>query len=83
MFNRIFLLVLDSVGIGEAKDASTFNDTGANTVGNIIKKTKVEFPNLNKLGLDNLLNDFDNKTIGYYTKAKEISNGKDTLTGHL
>lgn len=83
MFNRIFLLVLDSVGIGEAKDASTFNDTGANTVGNIIKKTKVEFPNLNKLGLDNLLNDFDNKTIGYYTKAEEISNGKDTLTGHL
>ena len=55
MYKRIFLVVLDSVGIGEALDAYKFNDIGSNTLGHIIEKTGVHFANLNKLGLDNLL----------------------------
>ena len=83
MYKRIFLVVLDSVGAGEAKDAFKFGDVGVNTLGHIIEKTNTHFPNLNKLGLDNLMFDKNDKTIAYYTKAEEISNGKDTLTGHL
>lgn len=83
MYKRIFLIVLDSVGIGEAIDAYKFNDVGSNTVLHIIEKTNTHFPNLNKLGLDNLLFAKNNETNAYYTKGVEISNGKDTLTGHL
>lgn len=82
-FKRIFLVILDSVGIGKADDALLFDDIGANTVGHIIDKTNVELPNLRRLGLHNLLTNGQNSTLGYYTRAKEISNGKDTLTGHL
>lgn len=82
-FKRIFLIVLDSVGIGKAEDAIVFDDEGANTVAHTIDKTNVELPNLRRLGLHNLLTNGNSSTISYYTNAKEISNGKDTLTGHL
>ena len=83
MFKRIFLVVLDSVGIGEAKDASLYGDFNVNTFGHTVEATGVELPNFKKLGYFNLLNDTDDNTISYYTKAEEESNGKDTLTGHL
>lgn len=83
MYKRIFLIILDSVGIGEAKDASKFGDTGSNTLGHIIEKTNVNLKNLNELGLSNLLKNELKNTKAYYTVANEISNGKDTLTGHL
>lgn len=83
MFKRIFLIILDSVGIGEAKDAAKFNDVGVNTFGHTVEKTNIELPNFKKLGYLNLLNNTNDNTISYYTKAKEVSNGKDTLTGHL
>ena len=83
MFKRIFLIVLDSVGIGEADDAYRFGDHNVNTFGHTVEKTNVELPNFKKLGYFNLLNDQDDPTISYYTKAIEKSNGKDTLTGHL
>lgn len=83
MYKRIILIILDSVGIGNAKDADKFNDKGANTLGNIIEKTKIEFKNLNEMGLNNLLKNEENKATSYHTVANEVSNGKDTLTGHL
>ena len=83
MFKRIFLVVLDSVGIGEAKDASKFGDENTNTVKNILDTTKEKLPNLEKLGLINLINHTTLPTDSYYTRGIEISNGKDTLTGHL
>lgn len=83
MFKRIILIVLDSVGIGEAKDANKFNDEGASTFGHTVLNTNVELPNLSNLGIFNLLNNTNNITNGIYTKAIPISNGKDTLTGHL
>lgn len=83
MFKRIFLIVMDSVGIGEAKDAKNFDDLNTNTVLNTIKATNIELPNLDSLGLHNLLYHDKQETISYYTRGNEISNGKDTLTGHL
>ncbi len=83
-FNRIFLIVLDSLGVGEAIDASKFNDVGANTLGHILKYNPIDYPNLEKMGFLNLV-DYKNidKTDSYYTKAHPKANGKDTLTGHL
>ena len=83
MFKRIFLIVLDSVGIGEAKDAIKFDDIGTNTFMHAVESTDLEFPNLRKLGFFNLANNENDKTISIYTKGIEVSNGKDTLTGHL
>lgn len=82
-FKRVFLVVLDSVGVNHAKDAEKFNDLGANTLGHILSETKVQLPNLNKMGFANLALDINNETNAYYMRAHEISNGKDTLTGHL
>lgn len=82
-YKRIFLIVMDSVGIGNAKDADKFHDKGANTLEHIIEKTNIQLPNFKQLGLYNLLHHTDDKTIACYTTMEEISNGKDTLTGHL
>lgn len=81
-YQRIFLVVMDSVGMGRAKDAKIYHDEGANTLGHILEKTHVELPHLNQLGLYNLLYDQEKPSIGCYTNMEEISNGKDTLTGH-
>ena len=83
MYKRIFLIVLDSVGINHASDADKFLDLGANTLLHTIEKTGIKLPNLEKMGLLNLVYDKDDKTDAYYTRGIEISNGKDTLTGHL
>lgn len=83
-FNRIFLIVLDSLGVGEAIDADKFNDVGASTLGHILKYNGLDYPNLEKMGFLNLVN-YRNiqNTDSYYTKAHPKANGKDTLTGHL
>ena len=82
-FKRIFLVVMDSVGIGEAKDADRFGDVGTNTILHALESANLHLPNFEKMGLYNLLNNTDDPSIASYTKAEEISNGKDTLTGHL
>ena len=81
-FKRIFLVVLDSLGCGEAIDSVKWNDIGANTLGHIIEKYPIDYPNLEKMGLLNLVGK-NVKTDSYYTKAHPKANGKDTLTGHL
>lgn len=81
MFKRILLIVLDSVGIGEADDAVKFDDVGTNTFGHTVDGNE-KLNNFEKMGFYNLLGE-DNETDFIYTKAKEQSNGKDTLTGHL
>lgn len=82
-FKRIFLLVLDSLGVGEASDAAKFKDTGANTLGHINEKYDLFIPNLKKIGFLNTLNMSENdKTEAYYTIAKPNNGGKDSLNGH-
>lgn len=86
-YNRIFLIVLDSLGIGEAKDAAKFGDQGANTLGHICESNNgLDVPNLEGLGLGNI-GDFKginklSSQLGYTARLHEVSNGKDTMTGH-
>lgn len=86
-FERVFLVVLDSVGIGEAPDADQYNDIGANTLGNIAKHVDgLHLPNLQALGLGNIAPIDGVATVSspkaHYTKMEEASAGKDTMTGH-
>lgn len=87
MFKRVHLVVMDSVGIGEAPDAAKFGDNGSNTLGHIAEQVGLSLPNMQKLGLGNIapikgINPVEDTTKGYYTKLEEISVGKDTMTGH-
>ena len=82
-FKRIFLMVLDSLGVGETNDAVDFGDVGANTLGHIVEKYNLFIPNLKKIGFLDTLNMNENKNVdAYYTIAKPINAGKDTLNGH-
>lgn len=85
-FDRIHLIVLDSVGIGEAADAAEFNDVGAHTLGNIAKTAGLTLPNLEAFGLGNIeaLEGIEtaDSPKAYWTKLEEVSAGKDTMTGH-
>jgi len=86
-FKRVFLIVMDSVGIGEAPDAEKFGDLGAHTFGHIAEKMNgLHMPNMGKLGLSNIeaIKGIDkaDKPMAHYTKMQEASNGKDTMTGH-
>jgi phosphopentomutase len=87
-FKRTFLIVMDSVGIGEAPDAEKFGDKGAHTLGHIAEHMGgLNVPNLEKLGLGNIdstmkgIKQTENP-LAHYAKLPELSNGKDTMTGH-
>lgn len=87
MFKRIFVIVLDSVGIGEAPDADDFGDTGSNTLGNIAKLCNgLNLPTLESLGLGCIANIEGIKNIknplASFGKMMEVSKGKDTTSGH-
>lgn len=82
-FKRIFLIVLDSVGVGEAIDAINFKDNGANTLGHVIESENLFLPNLKKIGFLDTLNLSENDNVdAYYTIAKPKNAGKDSLNGH-
>jgi phosphopentomutase len=86
-YKRIFLIVMDSVGIGESPDADQFGDKGADTLGHIAERMNgLNMPNMGKLGLSNIreIKGIEKavKPLAYYTKMMEASNGKDTMTGH-
>ncbi|WP_405099478.1 phosphopentomutase [Oceanobacillus sp. FSL H7-0719] len=87
IFKRVFLVVMDSVGIGEAPDADKYNDIGADTLGHIAEHMNgLHMPNMGKLGLSNIreLKGIEpaEKPLAHYTKMQEASAGKDTMTGH-
>lgn len=85
--SRVTLIVLDSVGAGELPDAADFGDVGSNTLGNLSRAVGgLELPNMQKIGLGNII-DIEgvapnDDASGAYGKAKEVSIGKDTTTGH-
>lgn len=86
-FKRVFLIVMDSVGIGEAPDAEKFNDLGADTLGHIADHMNgLYMPNMEKLGLSNIREikgvTKQQNPNAHFTKMQEASNGKDTMTGH-
>ncbi len=86
MYQRIFLIVLDSLGIGEAPDAKDYNDVGANTIGHIAESMDLNIPNLQSMGYGNIAPIKNvtpvEHTRAFYTKMQEASLGKDTMTGH-
>jgi len=84
-FNRVVLIVLDSVGIGEMPDAADYGDRGADTLGHALGSREVSIPNLRAMGLANIrklpVASVINPT-GAYGRAATRSRGKDTTTGH-
>ena len=86
-YKRIFVVVMDSLGVGAMEDSPEFGDVGVNTLGHISQAVdSFEIPNLQKMGMANLcpLKQVEPavKPLAYYTKLKERSRGKDTMTGH-
>lgn len=86
---RVFLFILDSFGIGNAPDAAQFGDEGANTLLHICDRMPIKLPHMASLGLGLAAqsagghNPFpDAKLIGRWANAQEVSEGKDTITGH-
>lgn len=89
---RVILIVLDSVGAGEAPDAAAYGDVGSNTLGNIAKAVGgLHLPNLQRLGLGNILplqgvppltEPAELAQAGAFGKMQEVSCGKDTTAGH-
>ena len=86
-YKRVFVIVLDSLGIGAMPDSEKFGDKGVDTFGHILDKMgTLDIPNLQKLGMLNLhkggtMEGVENP-IGRYMRIGETSNGKDTMTGH-
>lgn len=86
-YKRIFVIVLDSLGIGAMPDSPAFGDAGVDTLGHILERMgTLDIPNLRKLGLLNLHTAGKmvgvEKPMGRYMRLGEASNGKDTMTGH-
>ncbi len=86
-YQRIFVIVLDSLGIGAVEDSPEYGDVGVDTLGHIAQKVQgLKIPNLKKLGMLNLhpLEGMEpaEHPLGRYMRLKERSRGKDTMTGH-
>ncbi len=83
---RVFLIVLDSFGIGQQPDAAAFGDVGCNTLRRIAASSKFHTPNLQKLGLFNIegvtCGKKANALLGAFGRMTELSRGKDTTIGH-
>ena len=90
---KVIWLVMDSFGIGNASDAGKFGDVGADTLGNIAKNHELTLPNMSSLGLLKAYEQNNQKSLhvkgekellqgAFYGSAKELSKGKDTLSGH-
>ena len=86
-YNRIFTIVIDSLGIGQMDDAKEYGDVNVDTLGHIAESVeRFNIPNLQRLGISNLhpikhVEKVD-KALGYSMKMAEASVGKDTMTGH-
>lgn len=89
LFNRCFLIVLDSFGVGELPDAARFNDVGSDTLRAVTESGILNIPNLKKLGLYNVNGVYGreklavNSPAASYAKMAEKSAGKDTTVGHF
>ena len=86
-YKRVFTIVIDSLGAGDAADAAAFGDAGTDTLGHIAESMgNLHIPNLQKLGIANMkpLKNIApvEEPKAYYTRLNEASNGKDTMTGH-
>lgn len=82
-YKRIFVIVIDSLGVGAMQDAKEYGDVGANTLGHILENCPgLHLPALEQLGLLSLVDSSYRQKKGYCMKLNEASKGKDTMTGH-
>jgi len=81
MYKRVFLIVMDSLGVGEAVDAVKFGDVGANTLGHIVESDAYHLPMMERLGLLDLVGK-GHFSHGYHGKIEPANKAKDTLNGH-
>ncbi|MDO4482239.1 MAG: phosphopentomutase [Bacillota bacterium] len=85
---RAVMIVLDSLGVGEMPDAYMFGDEGVNTLGHIVEEVpNIQIKNLQSFGIGNIddvepLVGYTENVIADFGRARELSNGKDTITGH-
>ena len=83
---RVFLIVLDSVGIGEMPDAADYGDAGSNTIAAAFKSPYFSMSNMKKLGFFNIdgveIGEKEENPTASYARMKELSKGKDTTIGH-
>lgn len=81
-----FLIVIDGLGVGAQEDAAEYGDEGENTLGHVCEQTGCQLPNLQKLGLGNIIPltsvPEDENSTAAYGKMREVSAGKDSTTGH-
>ena len=86
MINRAIVIVLDGFGVGELPDANNYGDVGSNTLKGIYDNTKLNLPNMKKLGLYNItqigIDEKEENVVGAYGKAIEQSVGKNSPVGH-
>ncbi len=86
MINRVIVMVLDGFGVGELPDANKYGDEGSNTLAGIYNNTKLNIPNMKKLGIYNIdginLDEKEESPIGIYGKAAEQCDGKNSPVGH-
>ena len=83
--SRVFLTVLDAVGAGEAPDAAEYGDAGSNTLGHVIEACHPQLPNMARMGLGRIESTgyaWDGPVTGAWGRAREVSKGKDTTSGH-
>ena len=83
---RVFLIVLDSVGIGEMPDAADYGDAGSNTIRAVASSPYFSMPNMRKLGFFNIdgveIGEKEKDPAGSFARMTEVSKGKDTTIGH-
>ncbi len=82
MFKRVFLIVMDSVGAGEAKDAEIYGDAGASTLGHVLDHELYHLPVFKKLGLLDIAGKDEKFSLGYHGIIEPANKAKDTLNGH-
>jgi len=87
MNKRVFLIVLDSLGVGASPDADQFGDVGADTFGSLVRSGELKVPHLEKLGIfkidgTSFKKESKRKIVGAYGKLEPKSKGKDTTVGH-
>ena len=81
-----YLIIIDGLGVGAQEDAHLYGDEGMNTLGNVSASTRVELPNLAKMGIGNIIPlasvPTEENPTAAYGKMREVSGGKDSTTGH-
>ena len=82
-FKRIFLLIIEGIGVREASDALTYSDSGVNTLKHVLDNNNLVLPNLSKLGFLSTLNMSENNNVtADYTIARPNNYGKDDLSNY-